>query len=151
MIEPVIKSIQDKIASLNTIKYVDEDWGQLDYYSPNFPVQWPCVLIDITNGQFENIGIDKTATPKNRQTANTLVSLTIANLKLTNSSGRAPQLQKDTAFNIWELQEDIHKLLQGWRPTTNTGTLTRTGFTRVKRDDGVQEYTVVYSMGMTNV
>ncbi|MGJ5643221.1 hypothetical protein [Formosa sp. S-31] len=149
--DTVIKSIQDKITSLPEVKYVDEDWGQLDYYSPNFPVQWPCVLIDITNAQFENIGKDRSATPVNRQTADTIVSLTIANMKLTNSSGRAPQLQKDTAFNIWALQQKIHEILQGWKPTESTGALTRRGFTRVKRDDGVQEYTVVYSLGMTNV
>ncbi len=149
--DAVIKSIQAKIDTLNSVKYVDEDWGQLDYYSPNFPVQWPCVLIDISNGRFDNIGQDKTAAPINRQTAITNVSLTIANLKLTNTSGRAPQLQKDAGFSIWQLQQEIHALLHGWRPTENTGSLIRSSMQRVKRDDGVQEYVVVYSLGMTNV
>lgn len=149
--ENVIQSIQQKIAALPAVKYVDEDWGQLDYYSPNFPVQWPCVLIDISGGQFAELGMDRTASPQNRQTANTTISITIANLKLTNTSSRAPQLQKDTGFSIWQLQQDVHAVLHGWRPTEATGKLVRTSFTRVKRDDGVQEYTVMYSLGMANV
>jgi len=150
MEDQVIQAIQTRLEPL-TIAYCDEDWGQLDYYSPNFPVKWPCTLIDVINGQYENIGRDKTATPINRQTADTMVSLTIANLKLTNTSSRAPQLQKDAGFSIWRLKEDIHKLLQGWKPTENTGALIRRSFQRVKRDDGVQELVVVYSLGMTNV
>lgn len=149
--DQVIQSIQDKIKTLPTIKYVDEDWGQLDYYAPHFPVKWPCVLIDISNAQFSNLGMDKTASPMNRQTANTNVSLTIANLKLTNTSGNAPQLQKDQGFNIWKLQQDIHALLHGWNPTAGTGKLIRTSMQRTKRDDGVQEYTITYSLGITNI
>ncbi|TYB74574.1 hypothetical protein ES675_00070 [Bizionia algoritergicola] len=150
MMDAVIQNIQDKVSTL-PIPYVDEDWGQLDYYSPNFPVKWPCVLIDVTNAQFDNLGQDKGAAPVNRQTANTMVSLTIANLKLTNTSQRAPQNQKNAGFSIWKLQKDIHALIHGWRPAEWTGKLTRVSMQRIKRDDGVQEYTVVYSLGMTNV
>ena len=42
-----LESIQQLLQAIEGLKYVDEDWGQLDYYSPNFPVQWPCVLIRI--------------------------------------------------------------------------------------------------------
>lgn len=149
--EDTLNSIIAKIEASNIVKYVDEDWGQLDYFSPNFPVKWPCVLIDISNANFDDIGKDRTASPINRQTADTMVSLTFANLKLTNSSGRAPQLQRDQAFSIWKLQQDIHELLHGWNPTQKTSKLIRTGMQRVKRDDGVQEYTVMYSLGMTNI
>lgn len=149
--EDVLKSIISKIETSNSVNYVDEDWGQLDYFSPNFPVKWPCVLVDIGNAHFENIGKDRSASPVNRQTADTMIMLTIANLKLTNSSGKAPTLQRDQAFSIWKLQNDVHKLIHGWNPTETTGKLIRSGMQRVKRDDGVQEYTVVYSLGMTNV
>ena len=149
--EDTLNSIIAKIQASNKVKYVDEDWGQLDYFSPNFPVQWPCVLIDISNANYADIGKDRSASPVNRQTADTMISITIANLKLTNSSGRAPVLQRDQAFSIWKLTQDIHELLHGWNPTAITGKLIRTGMQRVKRDDGVQEYTVMYSLGMTNV
>ncbi len=149
MEDEVIQSIQERLKQ--TTAYVDEDWGQLDYYSPNFPVKWPCTLIDIGSAQYENISIDKTASPRHRQTSDTLIIITIANLKQTNTSGRAPQLQKEAAFSIWQLKEAIHALLHGWKPTAFTGAMMRQSFRRVKRDDGVQEYEVFYSLGMTNV
>jgi len=147
----IIQAIQTKIQAVTGVKYVDEDWGQLDYFSPNFPVKFPCVLIDVANANYSNIGQDKQATPINRQLADATISLTIANLKLTNSSGIAPQFQKDNTWSIHELIEDIHKVIQGFRTTDNATGLIRIGMNRTKRDDGVQEYTVRYSCSLHNV
>ncbi|MDB0603174.1 hypothetical protein PL373_18985 [Tenacibaculum maritimum] len=147
----LIKNIQQRLQPIQELKYVDEDWGQLDYYSPNFPVQWPCVLIDITNANFSNIGQDKRVKPMQRQMGETIFSFTIANLKLTNTSSKAPLAQKDNAWSIWELIEKVHTELQGFNPDTNAGKLIRTGWNRIKRDDGVQEYTVTYSCSLNNV
>lgn len=147
----VIQSIVAKLGSLIDLKYVDEDWGQLDYYSQNFPVKFPCVLVDISSANFQNLGLDKTASPMQRQTSETTVSLTIANVKLSNTSHNAPQGQKDDGDSIWVLLETIHKVLQGWNPTDKSGKLIRVGMQRIKRDDGVQEYTIIYTAGMQNV
>lgn len=144
-----IQSIQNKLAESSS-NYIDEDWGQLDYYSPNFPVKWPCTLIDITNSNFQNKGMDKTTTPMHRQTSVNLVGIKIANLKLTKTSKMAPQTQKDAAWSIWDLIEEVHGLLQGFRPLENSGGLIRTGIRRVQRDDGVQEYIVLYSWGLND-
>jgi len=145
-----IKNIEDRLANSGS-NYVDEDWGQLDFYSPNFPVKWPCTLIDLASANFSNIGRDKTKTPINRQQGDGLISITVANLRLSNTSRMAPQSQKDNAWSIWELIEKTHELLQGFRPFENSGALIRTGIRRVKRDDGVQEYTMLYSVGMNDV
>lgn len=38
----LLTDVQDRLISQVTdLKYVDEDWGQLDDYSPHFPVKWP--------------------------------------------------------------------------------------------------------------
>jgi len=145
-----IGNIQTKLLKSSS-KYVDEDWGQLDYYAPNFPVQWPCTLIDVTDINFDNIGKDRKATPVNRQQAQGIVTLTIANLKLTNSSGQAPQLQKDNVWSIWDLIEETHKLMQGFRISENGGDLIRRSLQRIKRDDGVQQYDITYSFSLNNV
>ncbi len=147
----ILDNIQNQLKTVNELKYIDEDWGQLDYYAPNFPVQWPCALTDVSNVNYSDIGIKKTAIPTNRQQADCTFSLTIANLKLTNTSGFAPQQQKASAFNIQTLIEDVHKVLQGFRPGPNASALIRTSRTRIKRDDGVQEYNVTYSFGLNDV
>mgnify|MGYP000935226070 CR=1 FL=1 len=147
----IILNIQSRLDSIPELNYVDEDWGQLDYYSPNFPVQWPCVLIDVPNASFSEIGKDRKAIPFQRQQAVIEFSFTVANLKLTNTSSQAPLSQKNNGWSIWDLIEDVHKKLQGFRPEGCSGVLIRTGSVRVKRDDGVQEYTITYNCGLNDV
>ncbi|WP_271783884.1 hypothetical protein [Aquimarina algiphila] len=142
----ILKNTQKQIAdTIPELQYVDEDWGQIDYYSTNMPVKWPLALIDITDANFSNLGMDRTKTPIQRQIGKIFISITIANLKLTNTSYRAPQQQKDDAWKIWEVIGRIHEELHGWNPTLMAGKLIRESFNRVKRDDGVQEYKIVFS------
>lgn len=146
-----LEIVEAKLASIPELKYVDEDWGQLDSYSPNPPTIFPCSLIDITSMVFSNLGKDNTANPVNRQTAEGTITIIIANLKLSNTSQRAPQPQKDNAWKIWEIIEKIHQKLHGWKPTADSGSLIRTAHKRIRRDDGIQEYQVTYSLSKTNV
>jgi len=150
MIE-VIEKVQDLLVSMPGVNYVDENWGQLDYYSPNHPVKWPCILIDINQMRFTDIGMDRGATPKNRQQGEFNIELRIANVKLTNTSGRAPASQKSQARSIWLLVKEVHKLMQGFEAGDKYGKLIRTGLSRVAREDGVQEYVVFYSGSASNV
>ncbi|MEY4926285.1 MAG: hypothetical protein RI894_721 [Bacteroidota bacterium] len=147
----VLKNIQDTLLTVPALRYVDEDWGQLDDYSPHPPTQFPLALIDIGNLQYSDIGKDKTATPQNRQMATGTIVISIANLKLTNSSARAPQTQKDKAWAIWDIVESVHAKLHGIAVDGAAGALMRTNMRKVKRDDGIQEYEVTYTIGMTNV
>ena len=36
----LLEKIQQKVSEITELKYIDENWGQLDYYSPNMPVQY---------------------------------------------------------------------------------------------------------------
>lgn len=146
----ILDKISEKLSELPEIKYSDENWGQLDYYGTDAPVQWPCTLVDYNSGQFSNNGKDIRAVPQNRQEGLIGIEITIANLKLTNSSTRAPLLQKQKAFSIYELVEKVHQHLHGWSPVINGGGLTRTNFAKVRRNDGIQEIRVVYTIGLHN-
>lgn len=143
-------SIQNKINEITAIKYVDEDWGQLNY-TPNPPAKFPCALIDITSLNFSNIGKDNTANPPNRQLGEGTITFIIADLKLSNTSQRAPQSQKDNTWSIWAIIEELHQKVHGWKPIENSGALLRTNLKRIRRDDGIQEYQVTYSIGFGNI
>lgn len=147
----IIENTQELLKIIPEAQYVDENWGQLDYYSPNFPVKWPCILIDVNNAVYSNVGMDKTATPMNRQMASYTLEIRIANVKLTKTSARAPQTQRDQARSIWVLIEEVHKKMQGFAPTSMCGKLIRLSTSRVAREDGVQEYVVLYSGSNNNV
>ena len=147
----IIDSTQELLKDTEGAKYVDENWGQLDFYSPHFPVKWPCILIDVRAAQFSNIGQDKSKSPRNRQMSDYNLELRIANLKLTNSSSKAPQAQKDNARSIWNLIEKAHEKLHGFSPVETAGKLIRTNLRRVPREDGVQEYIIIYRGSISNV
>lgn len=150
MIE-IIAGIQEQLQSIESIQYVDEDWGQLDYFSPNFPVKFPCVLIDIQNADYSDIGRDENAKPINRQVADINISLTVANMRLTNTSGMASTFQKEQVRSLHNLIEEIHIKLHGKKANELTGVLSRKSLNRIKRDDGVQEYNIIYYLSVTNV
>lgn len=146
----IIPFVQEKLQEIQELEYVDEDWGQLDYYSPHPPVKFPCVLIDIQNANFSNIGKDRKKTPQNRQMAEVVVSLMIANLRLTNTSGKAPQSQKTNARSIQPLIEQVHQKVQGLS-NEQMSSLIRIARNRIKNDDGVQMYEVKYKCRLSNV
>lgn len=146
----IIEKIQERLADYGDLRYVDENWGQLDYYSPNFPVKWPCALIDVVDARFSNIGRDRNQVPEQRQMGRIVVELRVANLRLSNSSAKAPRLQKEYARGIWDIIQGIHERLHGWAPNEMTSRLIRESVNRVRRDDGVQEYAVRFSCEANN-
>ena len=147
----ILLNIQSKLEALPGINYVDEDWGQLDDYGPQPPVKWPCCLIDFSGAQFTDIGIERSNTPQNRQEGAGSITLTFANLRTTNSSAKAPIGQKNVAWLLSGLMEDVHKVIHGFKPALHSGSLMRSSFRRVKRDDGIQQYQVIYTLGVHNV
>lgn len=51
----LIIDIQNRLASLPELKYIDIDWGQIDYYDQP-PVKYPCALIEIRQADYSNEG-----------------------------------------------------------------------------------------------
>lgn len=147
----VLQEIQNILSGIPELKYIDEDWGQLDDYSPNPPTQFPLVLIDVGTMQYSDIGRDRTAVPENRQMAVGTIVLSIACLKLTNTSYKAPQQQKDDAWHIWDIIQLVHAKIHGKSVTGCAGAMLRTNMRKVKRDDGIQEFEITYKVGLSNV
>lgn len=147
----LLQNIQERISQIPEIKYVDENWGQLDYFAPAPPVQFPAVLITLSGGTFTNLGIDRHQNPQHRQQGTLMVEITLAHLKITNSSRQAPQAQKDRAWFVWNMADKVHAVLQGFRPYEKSGAMVREGMQYIQRDDGIQELKLTYSVGLNDV
>lgn len=147
----ILQAIQNRLSEVTELKYIDEDWGQLDYYSQNMPVQWPCCLIDLNSLDYNNTGVDRFQTVRVRQMAKASVKITLANLKLSNTSFQAPQLQKDNAWLIWDLAQKVHEKLHGWNPEEKCSYLIRKNLQRNLREDGVQEYQILYDFEIKDI
>jgi hypothetical protein len=137
--EAIINQITDHLeAAIPQLKYVDEDWGQLDYYSPNFPVKWPCALVDIQSATWDNL-------LKKVQHGLVQVSVKIADIKISNSSTKAPAGQRTKANSFFTLTQTVFKALHTWSGSDDYSGLIRTAERRIKRDDGVKVYELIFT------
>jgi len=145
----IIDEAVKRLGTSTIIKHADENWEQLEFINP--PVKWPCALVGIYNGTFTELGRDRTATPQNRQMGTYQIEVTFADRKLANSSSKAPQTQRDNTLSIHDVIEEGHKLLHGWSPGGNIQAFIRERVQKVQRDDGMQQYKVIYTVGVSNV
>jgi hypothetical protein len=134
LLTDILTRINDLVPA---IKYVDEDWGQLDYYSPNQPVKWPAALIDVNTATFSNTG-------NLGQIGTVTVRVRLADIKLTNTSANAPEMQKQKAFEIFDTLQALHQAIHGWTGSEDYTGLIRQSMRRQLREDGVRIYEVIY-------
>ncbi|MDM1033809.1 hypothetical protein HX017_15415 [Myroides marinus] len=144
MLQEIFQPIQTKIDQEGLFKYISEDWGQLDYYGKDCPVQWPCCVFDIVNGQFSNIG-------KLEQEGEINLVFKVAHLRLTPNSARTSVLQQEQSWEVVKIVEKLHKALQGFKPHPQHGKLIRKQLRKVQRDDGIKQYEIIYTIGLHNV
>lgn len=137
--DTVITTAQTRLkAQIADLKYIDEDWGQLDNYSPNFPTKWPCALIDVLDVQWTNAG-NKT------QLGMAQIRVKVADLRLSNSSGAAPAGQKEKSNSFYTLTQQVYNALHGWHGADHYSAFIRISERRVQRDDGVKEHWMIFT------
>lgn len=144
MIQEIFTPIQERIQKSNLVKYVSEDWGQLEYYGKDCPVQWPCCIFDITAGNFSNIG-------KLEQEGEINLVFKVAHLRLTPNSGRTNPAQQANSWEVVSIVEQLHKHIQGFKPHPQHGKLIRKAMRKIQRADGIKQYEITYTIGIHKV
>jgi hypothetical protein len=138
--DTLIPLITERIKSqVAAILYADEDWGQLDYYSSNPPVKWPCSLADVYDVQWSNEG-------NKAQIGIGQVRIKVADLRLSNSSTKAPTAQKTKSASFYTLTQSVYKALHGWSAGEQYGPLMRLNERRLQRDDGIKEHHIIFTV-----
>jgi hypothetical protein len=140
----VLNNILERLVNeIPALKYVDENWGQLDYYAPEHPVKHPCALVDIDSVQWDNLG-------NLCQSGLAQVRITVANMKIGNTSGGAPATQRQKAFEIFDLMGKVHRALHGWAASEHAGSCTRATTRLVRRDDGIKQYEMLFDVQLND-
>lgn len=129
----IFLSIQAELAKIAALKYIDKDWGQLQYEQP--PVKWPCALIDVANIDFKQLG-------RGCQQGDADIIVTVANANLVRSSAQAPN--KGNAYATIDLLEDIHQSLQLFSDGRHFSPLMRTNLQKEVADKGTEVYVMTY-------
>ena len=140
----IIQDIQNRLMKqVPALKYADQDWGQMDFF-PNPPVKYPCALIDVQSAQYTNTG-------NFIQQGTATVVIRLFDLKLSNSSQKAPDNQKENAKKIWQLIEDVNKAIHGQNfLQEGYGLPIREQMRRAKRNDGCYQTELYYTIQFTD-
>ena len=134
----LINDVRSILKNTGLFRYIDDDWGQLDDYSSHPPAKWPCALVDIVEATPEQLG-------RGVQSLDCSILIRVADLRMSNTSEQAPSQQKKQAAELFEIAQTIYAQLHGWhKADSNYGTLSRVGFRRMHRDDGIREYHILF-------
>lgn len=139
MIKSVLTAIETALKPNPNIRYVNEDWGQLDFYDQP-PVLFPCVLLECE-------AVDFTSTGRRSQQAKGSVAVRVADVKMINQPN-AKVLSSTTTeerFAFFDLLNEINKELHGLSGVDFTP-LSRRSMNRARRDDGIREFVLVYDV-----
>jgi|GEM_PF-267280 len=135
--EAIITEIQYRIANkVPEVLYLAEDCGQLGYDSPNFPEEWPCVLIDITSVQWQNLG------------SNGQLGLAEISLKIAQQVPTGEELDSESFYTLTQL---LFKALHGYTGSSHYSALMRTSEKHVQRDDSVKLHEMVFTTQIKDV
>lgn len=134
MIKETLNAIEMALKPISDIKYINEDWGQIDYYTQP-PVLWPCVLLDCEV-------VDYATMSGNLQSGEGIITIRIADYRnLQQANARATNIEP--RYEFFDLVDKIHKQLQGLSSVTFTP-LDRRGLNRSRRDDAIREFRLTY-------
>lgn len=115
----------DLIRRINTkvpeIRYIDQDFGQLEQYVKRPGVAFPAVFIDFQNWQYDDY-------TQNEQKAKGDVIVQLALSKHSSSSSLTPEQWREIPLEYYEIEQKLFKALHGYCPVDEDqfGYLTRT-------------------------
>jgi hypothetical protein len=130
--------VQDNVPA---ITYIDQDLGQINPGVEEFPVTFPCLLIDFEDFKFKDLS-------EHVQTAEGTVLFKLGFSSYSSSAQMATEESKEAALGFYDIEWDLHKVLQGWDPGDYYGHLDRSSAITQSRPDQLRvrelRYTIAF-------
>jgi hypothetical protein len=137
-IERLYLDVSQLLGTLDEVRWIELECGQLEIPEESYPVQFPCVLIDFPEAQFEN------ETHGNQQgLINVQLRLGIDLYEDLHMVDGRDAPDKGMAIKRLALITRLHKLLHGFETDYSTK-LVRTTVSSERRDDGIKVFSLLY-------
>ena len=121
------------------IRFISQDLGQLEFYDDKPPVSYPCVLIDVGELAYENMG-------QNMQIATASVTLRLALASYSDVSNLPNAQVRNKALEFYDIENKLSTLLHNWQPANEfLGAMYRTATSTEKRDDNIRVRNIVFA------
>lgn len=103
----IFLALQDRIKNNSTVTHIAEDTGQLMDEQP--AISYPCVLIGMERADFTDMS-------QNCQIGTINITVKIITAPHSSDAGNTPIASRKKALSYYDIENDVHKLLQGWAP-----------------------------------
>lgn len=134
----ILTSILEKLKTeIPELKYIDENWGQMELEQP--PVKFPMAIIDMGTAACSNQGMGI-------QLVDATVVVTVAALRLSQTSGGVKPERREQAFEFYDLLHKIHAALHGFAPAEYSSRLTRIALSNSATGNGVKVVDLTYRL-----
>ena len=126
----VFLSVQERLRTEvpEISRWIDQDLGQLEFYTNNPPVSFPCALLDFDDTDYSDEG-------ENSQIADAILIVRLGLHVYSSSNVATPQLYKEKALDYLNLEHKVNKALHGWCDNRFFSPLMRRKAFKEKRDD----------------
>ena len=107
LFDALVERLKLKVPSL---RYIEQDLGQLENYEIRPAVTWPCSLIDIDEIKFSEAGNHLI------QIGEGIISIRTGMVKYTDSNNLVTAEIRKNALQYYEVDQEVYIALHGWAP-----------------------------------
>ncbi|MFT3750951.1 MAG: hypothetical protein QM768_21740 [Agriterribacter sp.] len=126
------------------LRWIDQDYSQLEHYNERPAVQFPCALIDFVNTTFDQLS-------QLVVTGSSLIQIRLAFAPFSQSSNTAPQMVLQKALNYYNYEEKLFQGLHGWMPKSGIcQPLSIVSQATERRDDNIRVRLNTFSTAFDN-
>ncbi|MCQ2195311.1 MAG: hypothetical protein MJZ28_10235 [Paludibacteraceae bacterium] len=133
--EEIFIDILNRLATIEGISYIDEDWGQLETMGDSYPITFPAILIDAPSVTWSNCA-------RNNQTGTLTISVRLI-IDCYHDTHYGSTQTDEVAEHIKRYNE-VHRCLQGFTPGRACG-LVRTNSQFYTASHGIKVYESTYT------
>ena len=123
-----------------SLRYIDQDLGQLEHFDKVPAVSLPCALIDIDDTTFQEAG-------ELTQTGDGILKVRICLGSYSSSSNLSPDDVVEEALSYYEIEQEVFLALHGWG-RDNFKKLIRISAITEKRNDNYRVRVMKFRVGM---
>lgn len=125
----LLKAIYTQLKTVPAIKWIDEDFGQIDNYETRPAVQWPCALVSM-NQNFDSLGSDAYDISSN-------ITVRIAHNRFADRTPMAADLAFKFTLDKLDDIEAVKTALEGFEVAGHSGRFYLRGINTERRTDGI--------------
>lgn len=139
----LFEALISRLAIVTQLRFVAQDFGQLENYNIRPEVTFPCALIDIEQFNFSD------AQNEFIQIAEGNVLIRLGMVQYTQANNLTPAQWRESALQYYEVEQEVHKVLHGWAPA-GFGKMLRRFAATEKRDDDIRIRLMQYAIAFTD-